>query len=82
MSTTDELLQNNDAYVARFDKGELPLPPGKKVAIVACMAARLNPYGALGLDEGDAFVIRFPSCRRLVAEVLVARLSGVDVRAP
>jgi carbonic anhydrase len=58
MSTTDELLQNNDAYVARFDKGELPLPPGKKVAIVACMDARLNPYGALGLEEGDAHVIR------------------------
>ena len=58
MSVTDELLQNNETYAASFDKGDLPLPPGKKVAIVACMDARLNPYGALGLQEGDAHVIR------------------------
>jgi carbonic anhydrase len=59
MSTTDELLANNEAYVAAFgDKGSLPLPPGKKVAVVACMDARLNVYGALGLSEGDAHVIR------------------------
>ena len=58
MSVTDELLANNEKYVASFDKGDLPLPPGKKVAIVACMDARLNPYGALGLEEGDAHVIR------------------------
>ena len=58
MSVTDELLQNNEKYVASFDKGDLPLPPGKKVAVVACMDARLNPYGALGLQEGDAHVIR------------------------
>ncbi len=58
MSVTDELLENNAAYAASFDKGDLPLPPGKKVAVVACMDARLNPYGALGLQEGDAHVIR------------------------
>jgi carbonic anhydrase len=58
MSVTDELLANNEKYVASFDKGDLPLPPGKKIAIVACMDARLNPYGALGLQEGDAHVIR------------------------
>src|SRR5919198_3035798 len=58
MSVTDELLQNNQKYVASFDKGDLPLPPGKKVAVVACMDARLTPYGALGLQEGDAHVIR------------------------
>jgi carbonic anhydrase len=58
MSITDELLKNNEAYAARFDKGELPLPPAKKVAVLACMDARLNPYGALGLEEGDAHVIR------------------------
>jgi carbonic anhydrase len=58
MSVTDELLQNNEAYVASFDKGDLPLPPARKVAILACMDARLNPYGALGLQEGDAHVIR------------------------
>jgi carbonic anhydrase len=58
MTVTDELLANNEKYAASFDKGDLPLPPGKKVAIVACMDARLNPYGALGLQEGDAHVIR------------------------
>ena len=58
MSITDELLKNNEAYVASFDKGDLPLPPAKKVAVLACMDARLNPYGALGLEEGDAHVIR------------------------
>lgn len=58
MTATDELLGANKAYAASFDKGELPLPPGKKVAIVACMDARLNVYGALGLAEGDAHVIR------------------------
>ena len=58
MSVTDELLANNAAYIASFDKGDLPLPPAKKVAVVACMDARLGPYGALGLHEGDAHVIR------------------------
>ena len=58
MSVTDELLANNEAYASSFDKGDLPLPPGKHVAVVACMDARLNPYGALGLKEGDAHVIR------------------------
>ncbi len=58
MSVTDELIANNDAYAASFDKGDLPLPPAKKVAVVACMDARLNVYGALGLGEGDAHVIR------------------------
>jgi carbonic anhydrase len=58
VSTTDELLKNNESYAAGFDKGDLPMPPGKKVAVVACMDARLNVYGALGLHEGDAHVIR------------------------
>ena len=58
MTATDELLANNEAYAASFDKGELPLPPGKKVAVVACMDARLNVYGILGLAEGEAHVIR------------------------
>ena len=58
MSVTDELLKNNEAYVASFDKADLPLPPAKKVAVLACMDARLNPYGALGLQEGDAHIIR------------------------
>jgi carbonic anhydrase len=58
VSATDELLANNEAYVAAFGNGHLPIPPAKKVAIVACMDARLNVYGALGLKEGDAHVIR------------------------
>jgi carbonic anhydrase len=58
MSVTDELVANNQAYAADFDKADLPLPPGRKVAVVACMDARLNPYGILGLHEGDAHVIR------------------------
>ena len=58
MSQTDELLKNNEAYASNFDKAELPLPPAKKLAVLACMDARLNPYGALGLQEGDAHVIR------------------------
>jgi carbonic anhydrase len=58
MSVTDELLQNNAAYAESFDKADLPLPPAKGVAVVACMDARLNVYGMLGLQEGDAHVIR------------------------
>ena len=58
MSSTDDLLANNESYVAAFDKGDLPLPPARKVAVVACMDARLNVYGMLGLAEGDAHVIR------------------------
>jgi carbonic anhydrase len=58
MSTIDDLLRNNEAYAASFDKGDLPLPPAKKLAVVACMDARLNPHGILGLQEGDAHVIR------------------------
>src|SRR6478735_2417854 len=58
MSTTDELLANNDRYAAAFDKGDLPMPPGKRTAVVACMDARLDPARVLGLEEGDAHVIR------------------------
>ncbi|MBB1021200.1 carbonic anhydrase [Dietzia sp. E1] len=58
MTVTDELLEAAKAYQSDFDKGDLPMPPGRKVAVVACMDARLNPYGLLGLTEGDAHVIR------------------------
>jgi carbonic anhydrase len=58
MSVTDELLGTAAGYAASFDKGSLPMPPGKRVAIVACMDARVNPYGIFGLSEGDAHVIR------------------------
>ncbi|HEY8451344.1 MAG: carbonic anhydrase [Micromonosporaceae bacterium] len=58
MSITDELLTNAEAYARNFTKGDLPLPPARKVAVLACMDARLNVYGLLGLQEGDAHVIR------------------------
>ena len=58
MSTTDELLRNNERYANSFDKGDLPTPPAKQIAIVTCMDARLSPYVMLGLSEGDAHVIR------------------------
>jgi carbonic anhydrase len=58
MSVTDDLLRNNEAYAAAFDKGHLESPPTKKVAVVACMDARLQPNRILGLEEGDAHVIR------------------------
>src|SRR3954454_7497056 len=58
MSTTDQLLENAERYAETFDKGDLPLPPGKKIAVLACMDARLIPYGILGIEEGDAHVIR------------------------
>jgi len=58
VSATDQLLENADRYAATFDKADLPIPPQRKVAIVTCMDARLNPYGILGLSEGDAHIIR------------------------
>ena len=58
MSSTDTFVANSEQYAARFSKGDLPLPPASHVAVVACMDARLNPYGILGLSEGDAHVIR------------------------
>jgi carbonic anhydrase len=58
MSVTDELLRNNEAYAESFEKGDLPLPPARGVAVVACMDARLDVHKMLGLEEGDAHVIR------------------------
>jgi carbonic anhydrase len=58
MSVTDELLRNNEAYAQSFEKGDLPLPPARGVAVVACMDARLDVHKILGLQEGDAHVIR------------------------
>jgi carbonic anhydrase len=58
MSAIDELLRNNERYAESFDKGDLPVPPAKQIAIVTCMDARLSPYVMLGLSEGDAHVIR------------------------
>ena len=58
MSVTDELLHNAERYAETFDHADLPLPPAKRIAVLACMDARVNPYGILGLSEGDAHVIR------------------------
>jgi len=58
VSQTDELLKNNESYANSFTKGNLPLPPSRKVAIVACMDARLDVHKILGLEEGEAHVIR------------------------
>jgi carbonic anhydrase len=58
MSVTDELLHNNESYAKSFTKGSLPLPPAKHVAVLACMDARLDVHKILGLQEGEAHVIR------------------------
>ena len=58
MSVIDDLVRNAESYARAFDRGTLPLPLARRVAVVACMDARLNPYGLLGLTEGDAHVIR------------------------
>ncbi len=58
MSVVDEFQKANDAYAATFQKGELPMPPARKVAVLTCMDARIVPARALGLEEGDAHVIR------------------------
>jgi carbonic anhydrase len=57
MTVTDDLLANNHRYAEGF-AGPLPLPPSKHVAVVACMDARLNVYSILGLQDGEAHVIR------------------------
>jgi carbonic anhydrase len=58
VSATDELLRNAESYAASFDNGDLPRPPARKLAVLACMDARLNPYTLLGLRDGDAHIIR------------------------
>jgi carbonic anhydrase len=58
MSNFDEFLEANKSYAGAFDRGALPMPPARHVAIVTCMDARLHPEKFLGLDVGDAHVIR------------------------
>ena len=58
MAIVDEVLAANQQYAAGFTKGDLPMPPGRRFAVLACMDARLDPAKALGLAEGDAHVIR------------------------
>jgi len=58
MAVTDELVEANEKFAAGFDQGGLPMPPARKVAVLACMDARLHPSKFLGLEIGDAHVIR------------------------
>ena len=58
MTAIDELLRNNEDYAAAFGKGDLASPPAKRIAVVTCMDARLDAHRILGLEEGDAHVIR------------------------
>ena len=58
MPVPPDLLSANERYAAGFTKGDLPMPPGRHVSVLACMDARLHPEKFLGLDEGDAHVIR------------------------
>ena len=58
MTVIQEFLKANDAYASKFKKGDLPIPPARHVAVLTCMDARLDPARALGLEEGDAHVIR------------------------
>ena len=58
MATREEILQANDRYASEFGKGDLLVPPGSRFAVVTCMDARIDPAKALGLEEGDAHVIR------------------------
>src|SRR5690348_7724541 len=58
MSVTNDLVRNNESYARSFTKGDLPLPPATHVAVLACMDARLDVHKILGLQEGDAHVIR------------------------
>ena len=58
MSTIDDLVANNESYAASFSDGQLPTPPARKLAVIACMDARMNVYEILGLRDGDAHVIR------------------------
>ncbi len=58
MSAIDACLQANVKYAAGFSKGQLAAPPGREIAIVTCMDARIDPAAMLGLEEGDAHVVR------------------------
>ncbi len=58
MSAIDTYLENNAKYAEGFSKGDLPIPPAKEIAVLACMDARLETGALLGLEEGEAHVIR------------------------
>src|SRR6266571_5672242 len=58
MTVVQEFLEANEGYARTFQKGHLPMPPARHVAVLTCMDARLDPAKMLGLEEGDAHVIR------------------------
>ena len=81
MSVSDELLQANKQYAKTFDRGELPMPPARRLAVVTCMDARIIPSRQLGLEEGDAHVIRNAGGRArdaLRSLVISQRLLGTN----
>ena len=81
MGDVQEFLQANQRYADNFTKGDLPLPPARKVAVLACMDARLDPARILGLEEGDAHVIRNAGGRAadaLRSLVISEQLLGTD----
>jgi carbonic anhydrase len=81
MAVIDELVEANGAYVEGFDRGDLPMPPARRVAVVTCMDARLLPSRFLGLEEGDAHVIRNAGGRArdaLRSLVISQRLLGTN----
>jgi carbonic anhydrase len=81
MSVIDELVRANADYASTFDRGGLPMPPARRLAIVTCMDARIIPSRALGLEEGDAHVIRNAGGRArdaLRSLVISQRLLGTN----
>ena len=81
MSVIDEFVSANERYAERYDKAGLPAPPSRRVAVVTCMDARLLPSRMLGLEEGDAHVIRNAGGRTqeaLRSLVISQRLLGTN----
>jgi carbonic anhydrase len=81
MSASDELIQANAEYAKTFDRGDLPMPPARRLAVVTCMDARIDPARAFGLQEGDAHVIRNAGGRAreaLRSLVISERLLGTN----
>jgi carbonic anhydrase len=81
MALVPEVLAANDQYAAGFSKGDLPMPPGRRLAVITCMDARIDPARALGLEEGDAHVIRNAGGRAadaLRSLVISQRLLGTN----
>jgi carbonic anhydrase len=81
MSVSDELLQANAEYARTFNRGDLPMPPARRLAIVTCMDARIIPSSQFGLEEGDAHVIRNAGGRAqdaLRSLVISQRLLGTN----